>query len=223
MFLVIDGIDGTSKTTQTDLLKRRLQNEGYPVAMVDFPRYGEKSAGLVEEYLLGRFGSAAEVGPYRASIFYAVDRYAAAPQIRGSLAEGKNVLANRYVSANLCHQGGKIADTAERQKFFAWLENLEYNIFGIPRPDLTIILYLEPKLAQELIDKKARRSYLNGQKRDIHEADLAHLQAAARCYLTLAQTSPAYTLLDCAPGGKLLTPEQIHEQIWQIVLTKLTS
>lgn len=217
MFIVIDGIDGAGKKTQTDLLKNRLTRMGRGVAVVDFPRYGEPSAGPVEEYLNGRYGTALEVGPYRASIFYAVDRYAAAPQIKHWLRENQIVLANRYVSSNLCHQGAKINDPEKRREFFAWDENLEYNIFEIPRPDLTIILYLEPSLAQELIDKKSERAYLHGQKRDIHEADLAHLKAAADCYSVLAKSSPNYTVINCAPGGKLLTPDQIHEQIWQII------
>jgi dTMP kinase len=215
MFIVLDGIDGAGKKTQTDLLNIKLTKDTHQVEVVDFPRYGEPSAGPVEEYLNGRYGSAREVGPYRASIFYAVDRYAASPQIKQWLKEKKIVLANRYVSSNLCHQGAKISDAKKRQEFFAWDENLEYNIFAIPRPDLTIILYLEPKLAQALIDKKAERAYLQGQKRDIHEADLAHLQAAADCYLALAKNFPNYTAINCAPEGLLLTPSQIHEQIWQ--------
>ncbi len=221
MFLVIDGVDGTGKTTQLTLLKNRLEKEGCPLVLLDFPRYGEKSAGPVEDYLNGNYGSAAEVGPYRASIFYAIDRYAASLAVKRQLQEGKIILANRYVSANLCHQGGKIKDQLERQKFFAWAENLEYNIFAIPRPDLTLVLYLDPTIAQQLVDKKPPRDYLLGRKRDLHEADLGHLKAAAACYLALTADRPDHQLINCAPTGALLTPEKIHEQIWQLVSQRI--
>jgi dTMP kinase len=100
-FIVIDGTDGSGKATQTELLVKRLEAEGYAVVMADFPRYGERSAMLVEDYLNGKFGSAQEVGPYRGSIFFACDRYAASFQIKQWLEEGKLIISNRYVSANM--------------------------------------------------------------------------------------------------------------------------
>lgn len=221
MFIVIDGIDGSGKTTQFELLKKRLAAAGRQVAVIKFPRYGQKSAGLVEDYLNGKFGSAAEVGPYRASIFYAVDRYAASEELRRYLKEEKIILADRYLSANLCHQGGKIADPQKRREFFAWDENLEYNILGIPRPNLTFILYLKPELAKELADRREEQTMVTEKKRDIHEADFNHLRAAADCYLELSQSSAAYQLINCAPNEQLLSPEEIHEKIWQIIESKL--
>jgi dTMP kinase len=122
--------------------------------MADFPRYGERSAVLVEDYLNGKFGSAQDVGAYRASIFYACDRYAASFQIKQWLEEGKIVISNRYVSANMGHQSGKIKEIPEVEKFLAWLENLEYEIFQIPRPDATMLLYMPVKIGQELVDQK---------------------------------------------------------------------
>ena len=105
-FIVIDGTDGSGKATQTELLVKRLAQAGYEVVMADFPQYGQKSAGLVEHYLNGKYGTALDVGPYRASIFYAADRYDASFQIRQWLKEGKIVISNRYVTANMAHQGG---------------------------------------------------------------------------------------------------------------------
>ena len=116
-FIVIDGTDGSGKTTQLALLKERLEKEGHSVAIVDFPQYNTKSAGAIEEYLSGKYGSAEEVGPYKASVFYAVDRYDASFNLRRALEEGKIVLANRYLSASLGHQGGKIADRQKEKNF----------------------------------------------------------------------------------------------------------
>ena len=107
-FIVIDGTNGSGKATQTHLLMEELKLNGYPVEMTDFPQYGTKSAGLIEEYLNGKYG---QVGPHAASIFYAIDRFDASFKIRQWLQEGKVVISNRYVTANAGHQGGKIATT----------------------------------------------------------------------------------------------------------------
>lgn len=139
-FIVIDGTDGSGKTTQLELLKSKMISEGHEVEVADFPQYNTKSAGMVEEYLSGKYGSASEVGPYKASIFYAIDRFDASATINKWLDAGKIVLANRYTSASLGHQGGKISNPLEKKLFFNWLFDLEYKIFEIPRPDLTIIL-----------------------------------------------------------------------------------
>ena len=102
--IVIDGTDGSGKGTQTELLVERLKNEGHAVFMLDFPQYGERSAAMVEDYLNGKFGTADEVGPYKASIFYACDRFAAASEVKKRLARGEICISNRYVSANMGHQ-----------------------------------------------------------------------------------------------------------------------
>src|SRR3990172_11995897 len=103
--IVIDGTDGSGKATQTKLLIKRLKKEGSKTAALEFPQYGAKSAGLIENYLAGLYGTADEVGPYRASVFYAVDRYDASQKIRRWLTEGRVVVADRYVTANMGHQG----------------------------------------------------------------------------------------------------------------------
>jgi thymidylate kinase len=112
--IVIEGTDGSGKSTQTKLLETSLIQMGHSVKCFDFPRYGEGSAALVKDYLNCKFGSAEEVGPFAGSIFYAVDRYAASFEIKKALVEGQVVLCNRYVSANMGHQAGKIKDPAER-------------------------------------------------------------------------------------------------------------
>ena len=150
-FFVIDGTDGSGKTVQCKLLIERLEKEGYKVKSVDFPQYGQKSAGLVEEYLNGKYG---QVNPYASSIFYAVDRFDASFKIRQWLDEGYVLVCNRYVTANAGHQGGKIHDPVERKKYFDWLLEMEYGTFGIPKPDLNIILHVPAETSQLLVDKK---------------------------------------------------------------------
>jgi len=216
-FIVIDGTDGSGKGTQTDILIQRLADSKYPVFKINFPQYGQPSAGLVENYLNGQYGSAQAVGPYAASIFYACDRYDASFNIRQALLENKIVIADRYVTANMGHQGGKIIDDDDRQEFFAWLEHLEYKIFNIPRPDLNIILHVDAAIAQKLIDQKEPREYAKGQKRDIHEADLEHLRLAEKVYLQLADIMPNTKLIECVQDGRIMTREIISDLVWQEV------
>ncbi|MDD5294499.1 MAG: dUTP diphosphatase [Patescibacteria group bacterium] len=216
-FIVIDGTDGSGKATQTQMLFTRLENSGLPVAMIDFPQYGEKSAGLIEKYLNGDYGKADEVGPYRASIFYACDRYDASFKIKKWLGEGKIVIANRYVTANMGHQGGKIANPLERKNYFSWLYELEYEIFNIPKPDLNIILHVDAAIAQKLVDQKGHRDYINGAKRDLHEADINHLRRAEQVYLEIDRTFPDFTLIECTRNGEIMTRQEIHNLVWQEV------
>jgi len=215
-FIVIDGTDGSGKATQTQLLVDELKLGGFSVEMTDFPQYGTKSAGLIEEYLNGKYG---QVGPEAASIFYAIDRFDASFKIRQWLSEGKIVVSNRYVTANAGHQGGKIADNMDRLKFFRWLDNLEYNVFGIPKPDLNIILHLPAEMAQKLVDKKsaANRKYVNGKKRDLHEADIHHLKNAEKVYLEIAKLFPNTKLVECVFTGQLLPPQEVHNKVWDLV------
>lgn len=213
--VVIDGTDGTGKTTQTALLVKRLKKEKKSVGIADFPRYGLESAYFVEQYLNGRYGGLKDINAYAASLFYALDRFDARATMERQLDEGKIIVSNRYVTANMGHQGGKITSTLARRRYLRWLDSLEHDLLGIPRPDCTIILHVPAAIAQRLVDRKGRRDYIR-RKRDLHEADLKHLQAAERTYLEIARRF-GYSIVECAPKGKMLTPEAIHEQIWKIV------
>jgi len=218
--IVIDGIDGSGKGTQTEVLVKRLKEEGYPVFVLDFPQYGERSAALVEDYLTGKFGSAEEVGPYRASIFYACDRFAVSKDARKRLENGEIGISNRYVSANMGHQSGKIKDIIERDKFLDWLHELEYSIFEIPKPDCQILLYADPAVAQILVDEKGHRDYVGGNKRDIHEADINHLNDASEAFLYCADKF-GWSVIKCTPDGKMRSVEEIHEDVYKIVKVEI--
>ena len=213
-FIVIDGTDGSGKATQTELLVKRLKKEKHKVKIFDFPQYGSKSAGLVEEYLNGKYGSAKEVGPYRASILYACDRYDASFKLRKFLAEGYVVVSNRYVTANMGHQGGKISDTKKRKKYFDWLYDLEYGIFEIPKPDLNIILHVDAAVAQKLVDSKGQRGYTK-KKRDLHEKDLKHLRDAEKVYLEIAKTMKNFKLISCTENNCIMDRSVISDLIWK--------
>ncbi len=220
-FIVIEGPDGSGKATQTKLLYRAIKNKGVKVKKIDFPQYGKKSAGMVEEYLNGKYGRPKEVGPYRASVFYACDRYDASFKLKRWIDEGCVVVADRYVSSNIAHQGGKIEKKSERRKYIKWLYNLEYNIFEIPRPDATIVLKTSTefsyKLSSKIEDKEKRAKkhlYLGKKKRDAHEKDKNHLRDSLRVYLEMAEEYPKdFKVIECIEKGKLLSPEEIHNKI----------
>ena len=212
-FIVIDGTDGSGKATQTELLAQRMRRAGFEVEIADFPQYNTKSAGLVEEYLSGKYGSPEEVGPYRASIFYAADRYDASFKIKRWLNQGKIVISNRYVTANMGHQGGKIDNPLARKHFFDWLYQLEYEIFNIPKPDLNIILYVPAEISQKLANERKKQDWA-GKTKDIHEESLDHLKKAEQTYLEIARSFPDFSLIECTKNDYIKSREQISYLIW---------
>jgi dTMP kinase len=214
--IVIEGTDGSGKATQSKQLLHRFEEKGILTAYVDFPQYGEKSAGLVENYLNGKYGSASEVDPKLASMFYALDRFDASFGIRKALSEGRIVVSNRYVSANMGHQAGKIKDPVKRKEFLGWLEDLEYNFFKIPKPNLTILLFVPYVVAQKLVENKGHREYIGSKKKDIHEADEQHLLDAEQAYLEVAK-SYGWNVIDCTKDGKILSIDEISAKVWSVV------
>lgn len=217
VFIAIEGTDGSGKGTQFKLLTEKLEKEGYEVATFDFPQYEEPSSFFVREYLNGKYGTAEEVGPYTGSLFYALDRYHATPAIRQALAEGKVVLSNRFTGSNMAHQGTKFHNREERRGYFIWLDNLEFQMLGIPRPDKSIVLRVPAEIAQELVDQKEKRGYTD-KKRDIHEADLSHLKRAVEVYDDMCQLFPKdFHKIDCVRNDKLLNIEAVQDILWESV------
>jgi dTMP kinase len=215
-FIVIDGSDGTGKATQTKLLIKRLQKAGHKVKFEDFPQYGKKSAGPVEDYLTGQYGNAKDLGPYVPSMFYAVDRFAAAERIRRHLKQGFIVVCNRYVTSNMAHQGGKIENSAAREKYFKWLTELEYKFFKIPKPDQEIILHLPAKVSYKLLKKRGPTYYIGSVKRDIHEMDIKHLMNAEKIYLQIAKRFH-YPVIQGFINNQLLTPQEISDKVYAVI------
>lgn len=214
-FFVLDGPDGSGKTTQTELLARALRKKKKKVLVVDFPQYDSSFFGaMVGAYLRGEFGDVFKISPYLSSLLYALDRWSARVKIQKALNDGKIVLANRYTSSNIIHQGAKFKTKRERDDFFAWLDIAEFTALQIPRPDKVIFLDVPPEVSWKLIENRKRGTYATGSKRDKHEASKAHLRKAyyvARGYASLRRD---WVVVSCSVKGKLLTPEQVHDALY---------
>jgi len=231
-FFVLEGVDGSGKATQTKLLVDALIKKGYRVEKVDFPQYGKGSAALLEMYLNGGYGSAEEIGPYRASIFYACDRYDASFKIRQWLAEGKIVVADRYIASNIGHQGAKvIKDKKGWDTYVKWLHDLEFNIFKIPKPDYTFILKISPELSMKMsnnirsFEKQQKRTLYLGSHtaQDIHEADKTHLMNSLKSYIEISKEYPNdYKIIECEEHKEFLPPKEIHKKVLSLVQEKLS-
>lgn len=216
--IVITGIDGSGKTVQSKLLYERLMKEGYPAVITDFPQYGKTFfADMVTKYLKGEFGSADSVSPYLASLLYAGDRWECKEQINTWFRKDKIIISNRYVCDNMAHQGGKISNSPEKDKFFQWLDKLEHQVFAVPRSNLNILLYVPAEIAYQLIEKKEQRAYLAGEKKDIHEADINHLRYAQQTFLEIAKGKRDWITIDCTENGKLLSEQAIADKVWRAV------
>ena len=213
--IVLEGTDGSGKSTQFARLCRRLDDLGQEYQRLVFPQYDQPSSALIRMYLGGEFGtSPAEVNPYAASAFYAVDRYASLKKVWGERYDrGGLVLADRYTTSNAVHQAAK-CPTAERREFLTWLDDFEHNKMGLPRPDLVLYLDMPTQRAVELL--RARES--KGDSRaDIHELDAAYLAACRDAALSAAQVL-GWKVLPCLDSeGNLRTIEEIHWEIWTLV------
>ncbi len=219
-FIVIEGTDGSGKGTQFALLRERLQQAGYQVAAFDFPQYGQPSGYFVQQYLDGAYGSADEVGPYTASLFYALDRYEAASKINAALEQGKIVISNRFTGSNMGHQGTKFNNPEQRRGYFIWLDNLEFEMLKIPRPDVSFVLRVPAETAQQLRNEREQKDKMR--KRDIHEADLRHMQQSVLVYDDLCQLFPKdFQRIDCVRGDKLLDVETIQSLLWEKIVPLL--
>ncbi|MBR6033904.1 MAG: thymidylate kinase [Clostridia bacterium] len=211
---VIDGTDGSGKQTQFSKLTERLDKEKIPYKKLSFPRYDNPSSSLVKMYLAGEFGqNAKDVSAYIASIFYAVDRYAAYKQeFEQFYKQGGLVLADRYTTANMVHQAGKIKDKEEREKFLKWLFDLEYNIFGIPKPTETFFLNMPPEYALKLMENRENK-ITHESKKDIHERDRNHIVDSYNAACDLVDEYNWYEI-KCVKDGKIRTIDDIHEEIF---------
>lgn len=215
LFLCIEGGDGSGKSTQHELLAKRLEADNHPLLRLNFPRYGQPSAELVELYLHGEFGDATKLDPRLASLPYAIDRLAAAPEIRQATSAGTMILAGRFTASNMAHQGAKFATQSERTHFFKWLANLEYNIMQIPEPDYHFVLHVPAAVALERVQQ---RHDAGGKKPDGHETNPAYQKRVEQTYLGLTATFPdRFGLVECMDGSKQRSAEEIHEEIWHKV------
>ena len=210
--VVLEGLDGSGKTTQEGLLLQRLESEGVPVRRISFPDYDSPSSTLVKMYLKGDFGSRPEdVNAYAASLFYSVDRYASYKQHwEEDYLAGKRILAARYATSNLIHQMVKLP-RQEWDGYIEWLYNLEFDRMGLPRPDGVILLKMELAVSQRLLSGRYQG---NEGKKDIHERDLDYLGRCAQA-ADYAARRLGWTVISCSSGEEPYPPEQIAWQVYQ--------
>ncbi len=216
-FIVIDGTDGSGKATQVEILSKRLKKDGHKVKLVDFPEYYSNFFGkFIGHCLTEQYYNFLQVHPKIASVLYAADRFESKDKIQKWIKEGYIVIANRYVSANQIHQGGKIKNSSKRAAFIKWLDEMEYEVFKIPRPDVVFYLNLSMPYIKKLIkdrNKKMSREYV-GKKKDIVEGNVEYLENSRKSALWLAKTQPNYIQIDCTNGDGILPRESIHEMIY---------
>ena len=221
MFIVLEGVDGSGKSTQIAKLREMFAQKGIPTEYLHFPRFDAPYFGdLIARFLRGELGSIEQVDPYIVAMLYAGDRRDAAAMIRGWMDEGKVVICDRYVYSNIGYQCAKVADVAEREKLREWILSLEYDYFAIPRPDVSLFLdvpfaFTERKLLQD-VREGDDRAYLNG-KKDIHEQSMELQRAVRQVYLDAAECDDNMYVVDCSHEGEMASPEAIFEKIRSIV------
>ena len=216
--IVIEGTDGSGKSTQFRLLTQRLENENIAFQKIVFPQYSEPSSALIRMYLGGEFGTnPSDVNAYAASSFYAIDRYASYKKIWGQWYEqGGLVICDRYTTSNAVHQASKLPPE-ERTVFLNWLFELEYGKLGLPKPDL--VLYLD--MPTEITEKMMRsREAATGTHADIHEQDEAYLKSCREAAREIVKDC-GWTVIHCAKGDAPRTVEDIHNEVYKTVKSLL--
>ena len=211
---VIDGTDGSGKQTQFEKITERLKKEGKDIRVVSFPNYESESSSLVKMYLSGKFGeNAKEISPYIASTFYAADRYATyKTEYEEYYKNGGIILADRYTTANMVHQAGKIKDIKEREKFLEWLWDFEFNLYGLPVPTKAFFLNMPTEYAIKLMENRENK-ITHENKKDIHERDASHLKDAYEAACSLVDKYDWYEV-KCVKNGEIRSIEDIHEEIY---------
>ncbi len=212
--IVIEGLDGSGKTTQLELIYKYLEQKGTSLRKIKLPDYEDPSSTLVRMYLAGDFGTEPQdVNAYTASAFYAVDR--AANYIRkwkNDYLDGTFILADRYTTSNAYHQMQKLS-SSEWDSYLCWLEDFEYGKIAIPKPDLVLYLDMPIEISQKLMSKRYSG---DESKKDIHEANVAYLKSCRTAALYAAEKL-GWTVIQCSENGEALSIEEIAETVRDII------
>ena len=216
-FIVIEGVDGCGKTTQFELLLKRLKNEKIKIVTVDFPRYYDSLWGkMVGNFLKGEYGDFDTTSPYLVALPYMVDQYTWARDIgKKTLESGKSILSNRYFTSNV-HQIARAKGSA-REKYRSWIWDAGYKHLGITEPDLVLFLDVKPDKAYIMNKMKKNRKYLGERTEDEAEKRLYHQKDAYKEYLKTVKQFNYWKAIKCMNGSKIDPPEVIHERIWKVV------
>ena len=214
--IAIEGIDGAGKGTQTNRLVASLRELGLVVDSLQFPRYGTTTFGsAIGDFLNGRFGALNEVHPQLAAVLYAGDRYESRSLLLEMMDNNDVVVLDRFVGSNLAHQSAKL-DGDARTELIKWIEKIEFEVFALPRPQLTILIDMSSQMSRELVARKAARDYTT-QEADLQESDLPYLEKVRRCYLALAHSRLDWrTVHGLNDGGSLRTIDDIAAEILTI-------
>ena len=219
-FLAIEGIDGSGKGTQSARLCERLRQAGKSVSLFSFPRYSETFFGrLVGEFLNGAYGTLDQVHPQLVSLLFAGDRFESRGLLQQALETQDVVVCDRYVPSNVAHQASK-RNGAERTELSHRILQIEYEVFGLPRPDLVLLLDMPAERAQQLVAKKAARTYTT-QAADIQEADGGYLKGVREVYLELARSEPNWHVVSGCRDDEIRSLDEIGSDVWQMVSNRI--
>ena len=213
--VVIEGIDGSGKSTQFDLLCKRLLSENKHFVHITFPRYDKPSAAMIKLYLDGEFGSSPDsVNAYAASSFFAADRFASYKEDWDEYyLSGGLVLMDRYTTSNAIHQGAKLAHK-DRERFFSWLYEYEFQLLALPKPDLVLYMDIDSKHAAARISKRQEET---GVQKDIHEGDASYLKKCAECGKHAAEYFN-WKVINCFSDSSQRSVSSIHEELYNEVI-----
>lgn len=216
--IVIEGLDGSGKSTQVPMVLPALEKNGIKGTKISFPDYESQSSALVKMYLGGELGTdASDINAYAASSFYAVDRFASYQTKWKSLYEnGGLIIAERYSSSNQIYQLSKLPES-EWDSYLAWADDFEHNKLQLPRPDLVVFLRMPLDISQMLMTGRYQST---GGEKDIHEKNLRFLQECSAS-ADYAGTKQGWKFIECAKDGKPLSIEEIHEKIMTEIINKI--
>lgn len=218
--IVFEGTDGSGKQVQSTKLFERLQAEGVNVMKHSFPSYDSPSSTLVKMYLNGELCEHAEdFDAYKTSVLFSVDRLCTyQTELKDFYEQGGVIILDRYVESNMFHQGGKIKDLAEREKFIHWLEDFEFGTLGLPRPNQIVFLNMPPKYSQMLAS--ARKELKVQTEKDIQEQSSTHIMDSYNAGLQVAQ-SRAWDIINCVDNDTIRTIDDIHNEIYACVISAI--
>jgi len=220
--IAVEGIDGSGKRTQVELLTNALRARGHSVYSTGFPQYDSWFGKMVGQFLNGDFGPLESVDPHFTALLYAGDRFEAKTKLEVALGSGQIVLADRYIASNLAHQTARVSPD-RRAAFLRWIEHLEYGVYALPHENLVLYLRVPAHEAQKLVAQKSARSYTSAQK-DLLEASLRHLEDAAAMYDSLSKR-PSWATIECYDAARAVmrTPEEIAVEVLAAVESILSS
>jgi len=220
-FFVIEGLDGSGKSTQLELLRQHLRKQEQPFQDIHFPKLNQGRFGdMIAQYLRGEFGGLNEVHPQLVALLFAADRHEHAETLKNWLNDGQILIADRYVNSNIAFQCAKLTDESEKKALREWILNIEYNYYKIPRPVVSLYLDVPFKAVKRSLTKEREgedRDYLKG-KQDIHEADLSFQEKVRMEYLTMVENQADFHLISCTDEqGEFLPPDKIHHKILEFL------